>query len=385
MNHKIECNNPLVPADGGMHGEYGPFMSQPTSDAVMGAYTRSSISLPTFFSRYQADIEAALRAELAPRSLSLYDTHRYYLGWTGVNGEPTESGGGKTMRPTLCLLACDAAGGDINRAMPIAVALELVHNFSLIHDDLEDGDRFRRHRPTVWAIWGEATAIVSGNAMLKIADLATQKLREHGVPPGVALEAAHVLTENYLRMMEGQYLDIAFESRDDVTVKEYLDMIERKTGALIEVSVYLGSLVARTDEPDRALAEGLRKVGYELGRVFQIRDDVLGVWGGPATGKPVGADIQRKKKALPAVHALTHSTGAAEKELRLIYAKETPDADDVERVLEIMDKVGTQEYCQRLAEERWHKGRSVLKSLSLAGVTGQEFDELGEFLLVRES
>ncbi|MEX0763387.1 MAG: polyprenyl synthetase family protein [Dehalococcoidia bacterium] len=360
-------------------------MSQTASDAVMSAYARSSIALPAFFSRYQGDIEAALRAELAPRSLSLYDTHRYYLGWTGINGEQAESGGGKAMRPTLCLLACDAAGGDINRAMPVAVALELVHNFSLIHDDLEDGDRFRRHRPTVWAIWGEATAVVSGNAMLKIADLATQRLRECGVPPGVALEAEHVLTENYLRMMEGQYLDIAFESRDDVTVKEYLDMIERKTGALIEVSVYLGSLVARTGEPDRALAEGLRRVGYELGRVFQIRDDVLGVWGGPATGKPVGADIQRKKKALPAVHALTHTTGAAEKELRLIYAKETPDADDVERVLEIMDKAGTQKYCQHLAEERWHKGQSVLKSLSLAGVTGQEFDQLGEFLLVRES
>jgi geranylgeranyl diphosphate synthase type I len=221
--------------------------------------------------------------------------------------------------------------------------------------------------------------------MLKVADLAATRLAAQGVPAAAALEAGEALTRGYLRMMEGQYLDIEFESRPAITAQEYLDMIERKTGALIETAVYLGPLVARNQEPDRQLAEGLRRIGWELGRVFQIRDDILGVWGGPKTGKPVGADIQRRKKALPAVHALNAATGAVRRELHAIYAKPAPAGGDVERVLEIMDALGTRHWCQQLAEDRWRHGRSVIKSLKLAGGSAREFEELGEFLLVRES
>ncbi len=337
------------------------------------------------FSKYQPMISAGLRAEVASLSLPLYDTLRYHMGWADEQGKPSSSGGGKAFRPTLCLLSCEAAGGAPERALPAAVALEFVHNFSLIHDDVQDKDRTRRGRPTVWAIWGIPVAIVSGNTMLKVADLAVGRLVDLGVSAAAALEAGEVLTRGYLRMMEGQFLDIEFESRKTISVQEYLDMIERKTGALIETAVYLGPLVARDREPDRKLAEGLRVIGWELGRVFQIRDDILGVWGGPMTGKPVGADIQRKKKALPAVHALDAATGAARQELHAIYAKQAVAGPDVERVLEIMEGLHTQSYCQRMAEERWQNGRSVIKSLKLAGDTAREFEELGEFLLIRES
>jgi geranylgeranyl diphosphate synthase type I len=346
----------------------------------------TAAGLPSFFSRYQEPVERALRAELNSLELPLYGTHRYYMGWTEADGAPSAvNGGGKRFRPTLTLLSADAAGGELDRAMPVAVALEYVHNFSLIHDDLEDGDRFRRHRATVWAVWGEATAIVSGNAMLKVADRAAHRLVERGVAPEVALEAERSLTSNYLRMMEGQYLDIHFEGLPAVTVEQYLDMIERKTGALIETAVFLGSFVSRKEGPDKRLSDGLRAVGYELGRIFQIRDDILGVWGGQETGKPVGADIRRKKKALPAVHALSHASGAAKQRISSIFAKKEMDGDDVESVLEIMEDLGTQEYCQSLANERWKRGRSVIKSLHLAGDTARDFEELGEFLLVRNS
>ena len=280
-------------------------------------------SLPAFFARYQDRIDAALRAELSDFSCSnesvtdIYDIHRYYMGWQEIDGTHTASLGGKRMRPTLAMLAADAVGGDLDRATPIAVALEYVHNFSLIHDDLEDMDRVRHHRPTVWAVWGESAAIVSGNAMLKIADTAAWKLRSVGVEESIALEAEAVLTNRYLKMMEGQYLDISFETEESVSVDQYLDMIERKTGALVEASIYLGGLVAPPLGPVRQKAASLKAIGYDLGRIFQIRDDVLGVWGGRETGKPVGADIKRKKKALPAVHALSTSTGASADRLRV--------------------------------------------------------------------
>ena len=353
-------------------------------------------SLPAFFARYQYRIDAALRAELSgfPESdrpgtgpgPGIYDIHRYYMGWQEIDGTHTNSTGGKRMRPTLAMLAADAVGGDLDRATPIAVALEYVHNFSLIHDDLEDMDRVRHHRPTVWAVWGQPAAIVSGNAMLKIADAAAWKLRSAGVEEYVALEAESVLTGHYLKMMEGQYLDIFFETEESVTVEQYLDMIERKTGALFEASMYLGGLVAPRSGPDRQKANALKAIGHELGRIFQIRDDVLGVWGGVATGKPVGADIKRKKKALPAVHALSASTGASAKRLKEIFRTEGDlHEEDVHVVLEVMEELGTHDYCQSMAEQRWVAGKRMIESLDLSGSAAAEFIELGEFLLVRES
>ncbi len=345
-----------------------------------------SPSLPAFFTRYQGRIDEALRAELDGLEPDIYDIHRYYMGWQEIDGSDSNSMGGKRMRPTLAMLAADAVGGDVERAIPIAVALEYVHNFSLIHDDLEDMDRVRHHRPTVWAVWGEPAAIVSGNAMLKIADAAAWKLRLAGVEESVALEAEAELTSHYLKMMEGQYLDISFETEESVSVEQYLDMIERKTGALIEASIYIGGLVAPRSGPDRQKATALKAIGYDLGRIFQIRDDVLGVWGGVETGKPVGADIKRKKKALPAVHALSSSTGATAERLRDIFRTEGDlDEEDVHVVLEEMDNLDTQNYCQTMAEDRWSDCQRMIESLDLSGTTADEFTELGEFLLVRES
>jgi len=357
----------------------------PNSDQTSPPATQSP-SLPAFFTRYQGRIDEALRAELVGLKPDIYDIHRYYMGWQEIDGSDSNSTGGKRMRPTLAMLAADAVGGDLERATPIAVALEYVHNFSLIHDDLEDMDRMRHHRPTVWAVWGEPTAIVSGNAMLKIADAAAWKLRDVGVEEAVAIEAEAELTSHYLKMMEGQYLDISFETEESVSVEQYLDMIERKTGALIEASIYLGSLVAPRSGPDRQKALALKAIGYDLGRIFQIRDDVLGVWGGVETGKPVGADIKRKKKALPAVHVLSTSKGATADRLHQIFRAEGDlEQEDVHVVLEEMANLGTEKYCQSMAEDRWIDCKRMIGSLDLSGTTAEEFTELGEFLLVRES
>lgn len=364
------------------HHETGEQSMPPTGDSQPAT---KAPPLPDLFGRYQQMIGSALREELKPHKLPLYTTLRYYLGWVDPEGKPDPQPEGKALRPTLCLRACEAVGGDPETALPAAVSLEYIHNFSLIHDDIQDGDEFRRHRKTVWAIWGEPVGIVSGNAIFALADLAAARLTERGVAHSISVEVGRALADRYLRMMEGQFLDISYESRQSITVDEYLDMIQRKTGALIECSVYCGALIGAGENADQDLIEKMRQLGRELGYIFQIRDDVLGIWGGPATGKPVGADIQRRKKALPAVHALDNATGAAARRIAAIYSSEDLDDSDVEAVLAIMDDLGTRNYCEELASDHWRKALNVLQSIPLANDAGADLRNLGEFLLVRES
>ncbi|MBM3959633.1 MAG: polyprenyl synthetase family protein [SAR202 cluster bacterium] len=346
--------------------------------------------MPGFFGRYQSAIDQAMRSNLRPRQAPLFTTLRYYLGWVDTEGNYDPQPAGKRVRPTLCMLACEAAGGEPTSALPAAVSLEFVHNFSLVHDDIEDNDRTRHHRLTVWAVWGIPIAIDSGNAFLGIANLAVARLRENGIPAAVAVEVGSAIADHYLKMVEGQYLDISYEERLEVSVDEYLAMIRSKTGALIECSVYAGALVGGWNRRDRKLIDALRNVGRSLGYVFQIRDDVLGVWGGQETGKPVGADITRKKKSLPAVHAISTARGAARAKILEIYRKDSIEGEDLARVLQIMDDLRTQAYCNALAAEHWQAAKSVLESSELAdgsltNGTAGDFIELGEFLLARQA
>ncbi len=342
-------------------------------------------ALPRFFERYQPIISEALQSELPRPDLGVYDTHRYYMGWCDQNGNLAPSGEGKRLRPTLTLLGSDMLNGDVDKALPIATALEYVHNFSLIHDDLEDHDQYRHHRPTVWVVWGEAMAIVSGNVMLKIADRAARDLLNKGVDRGQALQIQELITEAYLRMMEGQFLDLAYESRSRITISDYLAMIDRKTGALIEASLHLGAKVAMRSRSDDGVVEGLRHIGFEMGRLFQIRDDMLGVWGGEETGKPVGADLRRKKKALPAIHALNVAKGRSQKRINELFEGEEIDDDGVDDLLEIMEDVQTRRYCEQMSETHLDAATQIVDRVELAPWAKRELSELGSYLVNRKS
>ena len=341
--------------------------------------------VPSFFSRYQPTIDRTLRAELERYDSEIQKTHRYHLGWANKDGQELVATQGKRLRPTMALLGADAVDGDARRALPVAIALELVHNFSLIHDDIEDRDRFRHHRPTVWVVWGDETAIVSGNSMLKIADRATRDLLALGIDNDKSMQVQRSITEAYMRMIEGQFMDIDFESRASVSVEAYLSMIERKTGALIETSLFLGALVAGDDDTSVAVSEGLREAGYEFGRLFQIRDDMLGVWGSDETGKPVCGDIYKKKKSLPAIHALNASQGAASIEIQTIYRKPELDELDVANVLEIMIDSGTYEYCDTMSKNHWSAAAAIVDELDLNSGIRDDLFELGEYLVDRIS
>ena len=343
---------------------------------------RKATQLPEIFQRYHPEINRALRDALSKNDLAVYKMLRYYMGWVDANGNSWAATEGKALRPTLCLFACEATGGSMKMAMPAAVALELIHNFSLIHDDIQDRDETRHHRPTLWAVWGVPKALVAGNVLRVVADTSLEGLVDEGVDLEPALSAMGVLTESYLEMIEGQYLDLSYEGGSDIGMAEYLHMISRKTGALIRSSLRLGAIIGTGDA---TTVEAFTRCGRSLGYVFQIRDDLLGVWGDQnTTGKPVGADIRRKKKSLPAVHAMAEARGGHNSRLRQIYQKDMIEDDDVSVVLEIMERVNTREYAQSLAEEHCHRALESVADVELAPSVRRELKGLVEFLLVRD-
>ncbi len=323
----------------------------------------SAVDIRTEFTRLLTDIESEMSSVLAERdghARPLYDMLAYHLGLDGDSGPR-----GKRMRPLLGLLAYHSLTGDYRPALPGAAAVELGHNFSLVHDDIEDADTERRHRPTLWAIWGVPLAINAGDALFALSRLALYRLLD-GFSERRVLALMRVYDETCLALCEGQYLDISFERRSDVTVDAYLEMIGKKTAALVGASVQAGAILA-TD--DSGVVETYRRFGYDLGMAFQMADDVKGTfWSSTESGKPEAGDVRKRKKTLPLVWALEHATEADRARLVAIYGDgihatdgrgpaplaEAPLADDaVAEVLEILERCGAREHT--LAEARRYR------------------------------
>jgi geranylgeranyl diphosphate synthase, type I len=321
------------------------------------------VDIRTEFTRLLTDIEAEMSSVLSERdghARPLYDMLGYHLGLDGESGPR-----GKRMRPLLGLLAYYSLTGDYRAALPGAAAVELGHNFSLVHDDIEDADTERRHRPTLWAIWGVPLAINAGDALFALSRLALYRLLD-GFSEARVLALMRVYDETCLALCEGQYLDISFERQDDVTVDAYLEMIGKKTAALVGASVQAGAILA-TD--DRTVVEAYRRFGYDLGMAFQMADDVKGsFWGSSESGKPEAGDVRKRKKTLPLVWALEHAGAADRDRLTAIYAHaagggirggHTPvtdeplDDDAVAEVLDILERSGARQHA--LAEARRYR------------------------------
>ncbi len=340
------------------------------------------MKLPQIFERYRAAIDAELRSVFAQRRSELYDSMRYHLGWIDEKGRPLQNSVGKALRPTLCLLACEAVGGDFHQALPAAAAIELVHNFSLIHDDIQDEDRERRHRPTVWSLWGKPQAINSGTAMRVLASLAMLRLAERGIAPQRQIRAQRILDESCLSLIEGQWLDLSFERRLDIGVADYLKMIEKKTAALISCSLEIGALLGTEDE---FIISSFRDFGQNLGLAFQIRDDILGIWGEEEkTGKPQGSDIYRKKKSLPIVYALERAKDELKTALINIYQGEAIDNKELNKVLQILQELNAQDYAQRMAEEYLSHALESINKLRLPSWALDSLEEVAQFLTKRD-
>lgn len=335
--------------------------------------------LQTFSHTWLPKIESYLRGLLAgesPAVTGLYRMLRYHMGWENQAGEPEHAAQGKRVRPLLVLMSCLAAGGDPIQALPAAAAVELVHNFSLIHDDIEDGSPTRRHRPTLWTWVGQAQAINAGDALFTLARLALLQLDEQAIPPTRLLTALRLFDHTCLHLTEGQYLDISFETRERVTADEYMTMIAGKTAALLAASAQLGALVA-TD--DAAITAACRRFGHELGLSFQIQDDILGIWGDEAlTGKSASSDLLTRKKTLPVLYALEQADKAAAALAAYYDPGRALTPADLPAMLALLDQLRARAYAEAAARAHadaalnaleeaplTEEGRSLLQALAV--------------------
>ena len=340
------------------------------------------MQVPAPLARYRRDVDAFLKSFLQRDSFGqLTRMTRYHMGWEDEQGQGADKTG-KGLRPSLLLLACEAVGGDWRRAVPAAAAVELVHNFSLVHDDIQDGDLERHHRPTVWSIWGQAQAINAGDALLAMARLALLRLHDEGLPPGTTLAAARLLDEKTLQMVEGQVMDLAFEQTREVGMDDYLAMIGKKTGALFDCSLAVGALVGGSDP---RTAQKLGEAGGRLGLAFQVRDDMLGIWGAETrTGKRPAADIRRRKKSLPIVYVLNSGDHAAAECVSQAYEADDLSEEDVSMVLRSLDAVNAQGYCAAQAQNQKAEALDLLSTLPLDAARLAELRETADFLLERD-
>ena len=331
--------------------------------------------------RYRERIDAELERAVRGPDLPLYTMARYQLGQVDADGTPASTDRGKALRPTLCLLMCEALGGDLEAALPAAAGLELLHNFTLVHDDVMDDDRTRRHRPTVWVIWGRPQAIDAGDLLHVLATLGVLRSGGDGASATLVRDATEVVTQGCRLVTEGQHLDIAFETDDHVGVADYLDMVARKSAALFAVAFELGAVFAGNDLATRAAC---REYGRELGIYFQIRDDTLGIWGNPAvTGKPVGADIQKRKKTLPIIHSLETADEPDRTRLRdMLGNRSVPP--DIETTLEILGRSGSRNFTEERIREHAKRGGETLARLPVGDWGRRNLDAVATYIATRD-
>ncbi|WP_158886871.1 family 2 encapsulin nanocompartment cargo protein polyprenyl transferase [Amycolatopsis anabasis] len=315
----------------------------------------------------RATVVPALRAAVDTLPGPMRRIAGYHFGWWDEDGRVVKAGGGKAIRPTLVLLSAEATGGACADALPAAVAVELVHNFSLLHDDVMDGDATRRHRPTAWNVFGVGPAILAGDALLT---LAFDVLAASG--HAASTEAARALSQAVQDLVDGQCADVAFERRVDVALAEAQHMAEEKTAALIGCTCELGALFGdgTTDQVGR-----LRRFGQRLGLAFQHVDDLLGIWGDPAiTGKSVHSDLASHKKSLPVVAALTSGTPAGH-ELAALYDHDRQlSGPELARAAELVELAGGRSWSQAQADALLAQ---ALRNLAAAGVHAKAASELG--------
>ncbi len=307
-----------------------------------------------------------------------YAMLEYHLGWTNSPvGVGASSPTGKRVRPLLCLLCASAAGGDWRQALPLGAALELIHNFSLIHDDIQDNSPLRRGRATIWKLWGQAQAINAGDAMFTLAHLAPQRLLALGVAPALVLDALAELNFTCLELTQGQHLDMNFEQRAAVTAAEYLAMIEKKTAVLIAASTALGASLspAASGRLDHFYA-----YGWNLGLAYQLRDDLLGIWGDPAvTGKSAASDLEQRKKSLPVVFGLEHSAGFAAR-----YAQPHQPVMVVAEMADELERLGARSYVEQRVQETTACAEQELERCQPSGPAALALRELTQQLLGRK-
>lgn len=341
--------------------------------------------LDSFAHRYLHELDAVMREvvnsrlrEAEAEAPDFATLLRYPLGWADEYNQPFSHRTGKRIRPLLLLLCAEASGGDWRQALPAAAAVELLHNFSLIHDDIQDDSPTRHGRPTVWKIWGRANAINAGDALFALAYSALEGLADSGIEPQTVLRAWRIFNRTNLELTRGQHLDMGFEHRPTVTTDEYLSMIRGKSAALVSACAEIGALIGSQNE-DTALHFG--SYGLNLGLAFQIRDDILGIWGDPkVTGKSAATDILSRKKSLPVLYGLQHS-----ERLAALYQQEKFEGDDVLEAVTILSSVGALEFTQQHEARHYSAALEALERAEPVSTAAKVLVTLTESLFQRQA
>jgi geranylgeranyl diphosphate synthase type I len=329
--------------------------------------------LQTLLPAIETELQRQVNRLDEPRTRTFHEMLTYHMGWTGEGAGPEATG--KRIRPLMVLLVTASCGAEWQSALPAAAAVELVHNFSLIHDDIEDNSDKRRGRTTVWKKWGIAQGINAGDGMFVLSNLALTDL-EAGYPAQTVLRASKILHATCLDLTRGQFLDISYEERADLTVDDYWPMVSGKTAALLSACCQLGALLGGADG---AKQEAYRAFGHYLGLAFQVQDDILGIWGDEAlTGKSAASDLAEGKKSLPVLFGLGKKSEFAKR-----WSQGPIRAEEVRELANLLETESAHRSAQEAARQMTELALENLRAANPQGEAGEALKQLANKLLQR--
>ena len=338
----------------------------------------------TMFEAIETELQHQVGRLDQPRTKQFHEMLTYHMGWTGEGAGSLATG--KRIRPLITLLSTSSVldgkeDKNINamnwlHAKSAAAAIELIHNFSLVHDDIQDNSDLRRGRRTVWVKWGAPMAINVGDAMFVIANQSILDLVAH-YPAEMVVKAARILNDCCLDLTRGQYLDMSYEERNDLSIEDYWPMIGGKTSALLSACTHIGSLLGYANDERQ---EAYRLFGYHLGLAFQVQDDILGIWGDEAlTGKSAASDLVEGKNSLPVLFALGKNGAFANR-----WKQGPISVDEVGAVAALLEDEGGKEFAEKMSEAETQKALDYLKQANPQGEAGEEMLKLANMLLKRK-
>jgi len=326
----------------------------------------------------RTSIELELQKQVSrldqPHTKPFHEMLTYHMGWTGDGAGPDATG--KRIRPLMVLLCASASGGDWKKALPAAAAVELVHNFSLVHDDIQDNSPKRRGRDTTWTKWGAPMAINVGDALFVLSNQAIMDLKD-AYPSDIVVKAAEILQKTCLDLTRGQFLDMSYEERTDLTADDYWPMVAGKTAALLSACCHLGSLLGEADD---AKQDAYKSFGQYLGLAFQVQDDILGIWGNETvTGKSVASDLVEGKNSLPVLAGLSANKKFAER-----WRKGPIKSEEVEELAKLLATEGGYESAHNASIQMTDLALLNLREAEPQGEAGDALFDLADMLIKRK-
>ena len=329
------------------------------------------------YDEYRQGVERELRDIFEGREGFLYNLLRYHLGWVDQQGRPQDGGTPLHFQGAVALAACEALDGDFRAALPAAAGVELVHHFILVHGEVQAGRAEDPDRPSIWWVWGPAQAINAGDGLHALGRTAMMRMVGNSTSPERVLRAVRSLDTACLRLCEGQYMDLEFQDQMIVTNGAYIEMVNRKAGALTGCAAESGALAAGASD---AQCDALQRLGVNLGAAWQISRDIGQLWGEQGDGV-TPSNIISKKKSLPLIHALEHGSIAARRELGAIYMKRVLEPEDANKLVAILDETGSRPVAEERARQLVEEGLAASSGADISTAGMALLQEMGEWAL----